>query len=54
MLDGVDTDPLLVKRKPDKVITVMIDNASAECVGKSFIRDIDVALKNLEGRLFEE
>jgi len=56
MCDSAETDALSVGRKSDKVVMVLIDNANAECVGKSPIRVIagQKALKNLEGRLFEE
>ena len=56
MLDSAETDALPVERKSDKVVTVLIDNANAECVGKGCIRLRvgHVALKDLEGRPFEE
>jgi hypothetical protein len=56
MFDSAETDALSVERKSDKVVTVLIDNANAECVRKSSVRAIvgHVALKDLEGRLFEE
>lgn len=56
MFDGAETDALSVERKSDEVVTVLIDNANADCVGKSSIRVVvgHVALKDLEGRLFEE
>jgi hypothetical protein len=56
MFDSAETDALSVERKSDKVVTVLVDNANAECVGKSSTRVIfgHVALKVLEGRLFQE
>src|SRR6266852_8080762 len=56
MFDSAETDAPSVRRKSDKVVTVLIDNANAECIGKSFIHVIvgHIALKKLEGRLFEE
>jgi hypothetical protein len=56
MFDSAEADELSVERKSDEVVTVLIDNANTECVGKSSIPVIvgHVALKDLEGRLFEE
>jgi len=56
MFDGAETDALSVERKSDEVVMVLIDKANTECVGKNSIRVIvgHVALKDLEGRLFEE
>lgn len=56
MFDSAETDAPPVERKSDKVVTVLMDNAKAECVGMKSIRDVvgQVALKDLEGRRFEE
>jgi hypothetical protein len=56
MLDSAETDALSVERKSDKMITVLIDETNGECVGENSIRVTvgHVALKDLEGRLFEE
>jgi hypothetical protein len=58
MFDSAETDTLSVERKSDEVVTVLVDNANAECVGKSSIRVKlglgHEALKDFEGRLFEE
>lgn len=32
MVDNVETDALSVERKPDKVVTVLIDDVNAKCV----------------------
>jgi hypothetical protein len=56
MFDSAETDALWVERKSNEVFTVLVDNANAECVGKSSMRVIlgYEALKDFEGRLFEE
>ncbi len=57
MFDSAETDALSMKRKSDKAVTVLIDNANAEYVGEGSIRvpvGHDVALKDFDGRLFEE
>lgn len=54
--NNVKVDALSVERKPDKVVTMPIDNANAECVCEGYLRvgvgHID--LKDLEGRLSEK
>jgi len=40
MFDNAETDALSVERKSDKMVTVLIDNANAECVGKNSNRVI--------------
>ena len=56
MFDSAEIDPLSVERKSHKVITVLIDNANAECIGMSSIPVIigHIALKDLKGRLLKE
>ena len=56
MFDGAETDTLSVGKKSDKMVTMMIDNANAECVGERSdrVREGHVTLKDLEGRHFEE
>jgi len=56
MFDSGETDALSVERKSDEVVTVLIDNANAECVrnGSFGVVVAPVALKDLERRLIEE
>jgi hypothetical protein len=51
MFDSAKTDALWVDRKSDKVVTVLVDNADAEIVGKGSLRVRvgHVTLKDLDG-----
>jgi hypothetical protein len=51
VLEDVETDTRSMERKPDKVVTVLIDNGSEELV---WHRIAHVDLKGLEGRPAEK
>ena len=60
MFDSAAADAVSVERKSNEVVVVLFYNLNTEFMGKDTIRDIvaaghwQVALKDLDGRLFEE
>jgi hypothetical protein len=56
MFNSGKADPLSMETKSNKVVTVLIDDADAEFVGKSsrYVRAGRVTLKDLDARPFDE
>jgi hypothetical protein len=56
VVDDVETDAQPMERKPDKVVTVLVDNANEKivCEGCHRARIGHVDLKDLEGRRSSE
>jgi hypothetical protein len=56
MVDDVETNGRSMERKPDKVVTMLIDNANKKlvCRGCQRARIVHEDLKDLEGRPSEK